>query len=109
MNLKAKPAAAALHCHRPALKFALAYAAFATLWILLSDALLALLLNGQSAVVIHFASTLKGWVFVAVTAVLLYWIIRRALNKSAQLAEQKSALLHEKIRAQALLSKIAEN
>lgn len=109
MNPEATPTVVAPHHQRSALTLAAAYALLAALWILLSDALVALLLHGQSATVIHLANTLKGWVFVAVTAVLLYWGIRRALDKSAQLAEQKSALLHEKIRAQALLSKIAEN
>jgi diguanylate cyclase (GGDEF)-like protein/PAS domain S-box-containing protein len=109
MNLIAKPTTAAPHRYRPALKFALAYAALASLWILLSDAVVALLLKNHSVAAFHLANTLKGWGFVAVTAVLLYCMIRRALNQSALLAEHKNAILHEKIRAQTLLSKIAEN
>ena len=53
----------------------LVYAAFAALWILLSDRALALLIHDPATMAL--ASTLKGWLFVAVTSVLLYVLIRR--------------------------------
>ena len=47
------------------LRIVLLYAGFASLWILLSDKALELLLNDPAKITL--ASTLKGWVFVAVT------------------------------------------
>ncbi|MHB1341111.1 MAG: PAS domain-containing sensor histidine kinase [Coriobacteriia bacterium] len=60
---------------RYALRVALTYAAFAALWIALSDgALLLLGLDGETAAI---ASAVKGWLFVAVTALVLYGATRR--------------------------------
>lgn len=59
----------------PALTISLSYAAFAALWILMSDKVLAWLFTDPAAIVL--ASTLKGWLFVAVTASLLYALMRR--------------------------------
>lgn len=61
-----------------AVSVVLVYAAFAALWILLSDKAVQALFNdpGQMAL----ASTLKGWLFVAVTSVLLYVLIRRLVQ-----------------------------
>src|SRR6185369_1104664 len=59
----------------PALTIAFIYAAFAALWILLSDKAVAWLLSDPTSILM--ASTLKGWLFVAVTAFLLYVLMRR--------------------------------
>lgn len=59
----------------PALTIAFSYAAFAALWILLSDRVVGWLFTDPQAIVL--ASTVKGWLFVAVTACLLYWLMRR--------------------------------
>ncbi|HJV94287.1 MAG TPA: PAS domain S-box protein [Azonexus sp.] len=59
----------------PALTIAIIYAAFAALWILLSDKAVAWLFSDPTSILM--ASTLKGWLFVAVTAVLLYALMRR--------------------------------
>ncbi|AGA34059.1 PAS protein [Thioalkalivibrio nitratireducens DSM 14787] len=58
-----------------ALRIALIYAVGAGLWILLSDQVLAIWLGapGEDAL----AATLKGWLFVAVTAVLLFLLLSR--------------------------------
>ena len=61
-----------------ALGVVLIYAAFAALWILLSDRLLALFVSDPSLVLT--LSMLKGWFFVAVTSALLYLLIRRLLG-----------------------------
>ena len=53
----------------------LGYAAFGALWILVSDQVVAWLLNDSALIVI--ASTLKGWVFIAITSLLLYQLLRR--------------------------------
>jgi hypothetical protein len=62
-----------------ALRVVLIYAAFAALWILLSDRLVAALFSDPAHILL--ASMLKGWLFVAITSLLLYGLIRgRARN-----------------------------
>ncbi|MBI5583371.1 MAG: PAS domain S-box protein, partial [Deltaproteobacteria bacterium] len=56
----------------------LLYAVFASLWILLSDKAVEWLFRSPAQVIL--ASTLKGWFFVAVTALLLYGLMRRLLG-----------------------------
>jgi|GEM_PF-6503561 len=56
-------------------RIVLLYALFAALWILLSDAAVAWLFPGPAN--LQVASTLKGLAFVAVTAVLLFFLILR--------------------------------
>jgi PAS domain S-box-containing protein len=53
----------------------LSYAAFASLWILLSDRAVAVLFSDPTR--ITMVSTLKGWAFVVVTSLLLYVQMRR--------------------------------
>jgi two-component system, sensor histidine kinase and response regulator len=53
------------------------YAAFASLWILLSDRAVEWLWSDPAHITL--ASTLKGWLFVAVTSLLLYGLMRRLL------------------------------
>lgn len=60
----------------------LAYAAFAGLWILLSDRVMGLLIADPGTLV--WASMLKGWFFVAVTSLLLYGLVRRLANALGQ-------------------------
>ena len=58
------------------------YAAFASLWVLLSDKLAEALFHDPHHLLV--VSTLKGWLFVAVTAVMLYLLIRRNTEPKAQ-------------------------
>lgn len=61
-----------------AFRITLIYVLFAGVWILLSDLSLALLFRESKASdILHF-EVLKGWLFVAVTASLLYVLIRRS-------------------------------
>ena len=69
------PPTASLHRHRQALLVVTLYATFAALWITLSDVLLAWWLP-DSAMRAR-VGTLKGWVFVGVTSVLLYTVLYR--------------------------------
>ena len=62
---------------RFALRTSLTYALAACLWILLSDRLLTALVSNHE--MLDAVQTYKGWVFVAVTAVLLYVMVRRQL------------------------------
>lgn len=53
----------------------LIYAVFAALWILLSDTVVEWLFKERTLIVM--VGTLKGWLFVAVTSLLLYGLLRR--------------------------------
>ena len=66
---------------RPAAKAALIYALFAGLWILFSDRVLEFFL--PDAALLSRAQTAKGWLFVAVTGVLLFLLVRRYLRRQA--------------------------
>jgi PAS domain S-box-containing protein len=62
----------------PALKLVLTYAAVGTTWILFSDHLVSWLVHDP--VTAGRVQTYKGWLFVAVTAVLLWFLAQRLLN-----------------------------
>ena len=64
-----------------ALKSALIYAIFGGLWILLSDKLLGLLTTDLDTYA--RLQTWKGWLYIAVTGLLVFQLIRRELNELA--------------------------
>ena len=59
----------------------LLYAGFGSLWILLSDKVIEWLFDMPANVTL--ASVVKGWIFVAVTALVLYVLIRRVTGEGA--------------------------
>jgi PAS domain S-box-containing protein len=59
----------------------LLYATFAALWILLSDSAIAWLTRDPDQLAL--LSTLKGWLFVLVTSLLLYGLLQRFINAEA--------------------------
>jgi PAS domain S-box-containing protein len=61
--------------HAQAWRIVLVYAAFAALWILLSDRVVEWLVHDPAALMT--ANTVKGWAYVAVTSALLFWLVRR--------------------------------
>lgn len=67
---------------RSAVGPALLYAAFGALWILLSDRVVDWLFKDPSLVLL--VSTFKGWLFVIVTAALLYWLLRTPATAPVQ-------------------------
>lgn len=90
-----------------ALRIVLAYAVFAGLWILVSDEALGWLLRDPARLVI--ASTIKGWLFVAVTSLLLFGFIRRRLDQAMAASRREIEAQTEKARALQLLATIADN
>jgi len=68
-------------------KIALIYAAFAALWILASDKLLAFAVSDPNLILRY--STLKGFIFVIVTSCLLYLVVRKL---AAQMADKDKQL-----------------
>ena len=67
---------------RGALRIALTYLVIAGLWILFSDTLLDQLVSDQK--LITRIEIYKGWAFVLVTALLLYWLIRRHVQEEVK-------------------------
>ncbi|WP_186408094.1 PAS domain-containing hybrid sensor histidine kinase/response regulator [Candidatus Accumulibacter aalborgensis] len=96
----------ALPASGAALRLALVYAVFAGLWILLSDLAVGWLLLEQPQS--FFANALKGWLFVAVTAALLYAMVRRLLAQTATLSRREHEARTENLRNQQLLAAIVD-
>lgn len=90
-----------------ALRIVLAYAVFAGLWILLSDHALGWLFTDPDQLVL--ASTIKGWLFVAVTSLLLFGFIRSRLDQAMIASRREIEAQKDKARALQLLATIADN
>lgn len=68
----------------------LIYVVFAGFWILVSDSVVSWLLTDPVA--ISQVSVAKGWLFVAVTALLLYGLIRRMQMQAQEMADRERML-----------------
>ena len=90
-----------------ALRVVVVYAAFASLWILLSDHLVTSLFSDPQTITL--VSTIKGWLFVAVTSLLLYGLIKQLVAQIAATATREREAHSEKLRAQRLLDTIADS
>lgn len=90
-----------------ALRVVLYYAVFAGLWILLSDELMAWIFSDPQQLV--RAGIIKGWLFVVVTTLLLYGLIRRLLGQMLAASRREIAAQAEKARALQLLAAIVDN
>lgn len=90
-----------------ALQPVLVYAAFAALWIGLSDELMAWLYSDPAALV--RASMVKGWAFVGLTSLLLYGLIRRQMEQTLKVSRGEMAAQKEKAHALQLLATIVDN
>ena len=86
---------------------ALVYAAFAGLWILLSDRAMGLLFSDPETLV--QTSMAKGWFFVAVTTLLLYVQVARLVRQLNASHQREQAEAEEKRRATQLLTAIAKS
>lgn len=84
-----------------------AYAVFAGLWILVSDNLMVWQFVEPHQ--IFLAGTLKGLLFVAVTSLLLYVLIRRLLNQTLVASRRELEAQRETVRALQLLSTISDS
>ena len=90
-----------------ALHIALIYAISAALWILFSDQALEAMLSEPAQIV--RASMIKGWLFVAVTSVLLYVLVVRLLDRLLKITQRQSELQSERLRALQLVEIITES
>ncbi len=92
---------------RAALRVAWVYAAFAGLWILLSDRALGLVIADPQTLV--WASVIKGWFFVAVTTLLLFVLVRRLISRLDASHQRERQEAQEKGRTVQLLAAIAKS
>jgi len=69
-----------------ALRVAFLYAGFSGLWILLSDRTVEALIHDPATATL--VSIAKGWVFVAVTAIMLFVMVKRLVTEQARLQAQ---------------------
>ena len=90
-----------------ALRVVVVYAVFACLWILLSDNAVAWLFTDPARITL--ISTIKGWLFVAVTSLLLYGLIQRMIGQILASTRREVEAQAEKVHALQLLSTIADN
>jgi PAS domain S-box-containing protein len=92
-----------------ALRIAIIYAVVGCAWILFSDVLAQSVL-GREITRRYFVQTVKGWAFVAVTAVMLYVLIRRsfaaiaASDLARRETEARTRLLVEQVRDYAIFT-----
>ncbi len=91
------------HANFRASRIAVIYALFGLLWILFSDQFL-LFFTSNPALQTKL-QTLKGWLFVIVTAGLLFALVRRALLRQSQ---GENILNHSELRFRALLDSIPD-
>jgi len=84
-----------------------AYALTAALWILFSDRVVELLVRDPAQII--RISIFKGWVFVAVTALMLYVLVRRLIHRVDQAYQRELAAYAERQRSLDLLSAIANH
>jgi PAS domain S-box-containing protein len=101
------PAGSARQAANGSLKLVLFYAALAGLWILLSDLAVEWLFGSPDYRA--SAQTLKGLIFVAVTSLLLYVLIRRLTGHIRDTTRREAAAQTEKLRALQLLEAIADS
>jgi PAS domain S-box-containing protein len=81
---------------RAALKIAMIYAIFSILWILFSDQILYALVKDAS--LLTKLQMFKGWFFVSVTALLIYYLLKKEIRRYQQ-TERKLKDSEEKFRS----------
>ena len=84
-----------------ATKIILIYAAFSSLWILVSDSIVGSLFSDPTT--ISRISVVKGWLFIAVTALLLHGLIRRMQIHAQKSFEGKLAAQTERAESERLI------
>lgn len=78
-----------------ALRIALIYALFAATWILLSDSVVEWMFNDPASII--RISLIKGWLFVVITALLLYYLVNRLLARLTDANQRETALQKQRM------------
>ena len=89
------------------LRIVLIYAFLSCLWILLSDRAAGLLFTDPAT--LSMVSTIKGWLFVAVTSLLLFGLIQRLINQILAALQREVDAQAESARAHQLLNAIVDS
>lgn len=92
---------------RGVLRVVLFYALFAALWILLSDTVSKRLIN--DAALMSWVSIGKGLLFVTVTSLLLFFLLRRLVDRMLAGNKQLQAVEGERLRTMQLFATIADH
>ena len=71
---------------KPAAKITFIYVVVGCVWILGSDLALTYFLEESEKV--NDLQTLKGWFYIAITAVLLFWLLNRQIKKIQEIEER---------------------
>ena len=106
-NGTAKPPEQSLQARGAALRLVATYALFSFLWILFSDNAVGYLFSDPAQIVL--VSTLKGWLFVAVTSLLLYVLARRLFAKIQAHARRELDARSESARTHQLLATLVDS
>ncbi|NVO05277.1 MAG: response regulator [Rhodoferax sp.] len=93
--------------HVATLRMVLTYALFAAMWILLSDQVVVWLFTDPQQIAI--VSSIKGWLFVGVTSVLLYGLIQRYLMKIRHSLELEAQARAHSMHSHELLAAIVDS
>lgn len=96
-----------MHAGRAALRLVTAYALFSFLWILFSDKAVGYLFSDPAQIVL--VSTLKGWLFVAVTSLLLYVLARRLFAQIQAHVRRELDARSENARTHQLLATLVDS
>jgi hypothetical protein len=80
---------------KPYLRVSLAYAVFGVLWIYLSDRLVAAFADSLAG--FTFLQTMKGWLFVVLSSLLLLAITKRAFDAHARTEREKLAVFRKTV------------
>jgi len=106
-NRTAKKPEAPLQARGAALRLVATYAAFAFLWILFSDKTVGYLFTDPAQIV--WVSTLKGWLFVAVTSLLLYVLAQQLFTRIRDHAFREQDARQESLRTHQLLATLVDS
>ena len=88
-------------------RLVLVYAIFATVWILVSDHLVAWMVSDP--VLVTRLSIAKGWLFVVVTTLLLYGLIRRMQMHLSHLSMREQQAQRERANTRQLLDNVVQS
>jgi len=93
--------------NRDVLRIVLIYAVLASLWILFSDEAVQAMFSDPAQII--RASMVKGWVFVAVTSLILFALVQRLFERMRKASLREHASQQEKLHALELLATIADS
>ena len=80
---------------KPYLRVTLVYAVFGVLWIFLSDRLVGMLADNLDG--FTFLQTMKGWLFVVLSSLLIFFITKRAFHEQLRTEREKMAVFNKTV------------